>query len=319
MDEKTLLSKLDPAKTNIDLIKKAIDFSKEKHAGQKRINGDEYFTHPLAVAGMVIDYTHCTDTIITALLHDTIEDTKATYMQIRQLFGKRVMLMVDGLSRNAGYKKGIVEAILRPMTREYAIAKARFDRIQKAEEEIPFFVKLIRKFIQDNNEDETSLADKKAEYEKNKAIADPILEGFTKIEAMPDKLVTLSVIRKTFGDDMMDLFGGIINMIKEERQLSVMDTLNIVYSNFDEKTRNSIYLIKVMDRMHNLETMNCLSEEKQEKLKKETIDEILPLAEYLNLKNEPLKAKCNIKPMENFRYLSDESDIRNISVSNLNS
>ncbi|KJW06558.1 HD domain protein [Orientia tsutsugamushi str. UT144] len=63
---------------DLDKVKKAIFYAKKYHSNQKRDTGEPYYMHPLEVALMVADYSFKTDTIITAILHDTIEDTTLT-------------------------------------------------------------------------------------------------------------------------------------------------------------------------------------------------------------------------------------------------
>jgi len=67
----------DPS-VNEDALNRAYVFAMKAHGSQKRASGDPYFSHPLEVAGLLTLYRLDTDTIITALLHDTIEDTGAT-------------------------------------------------------------------------------------------------------------------------------------------------------------------------------------------------------------------------------------------------
>jgi (p)ppGpp synthase/HD superfamily hydrolase len=66
-------------KTNEDLIRLAYDYGERMHDGQFRQSGEPYFTHPVAVAAILTEMRLDDATIITALLHDTIEDTKSTY------------------------------------------------------------------------------------------------------------------------------------------------------------------------------------------------------------------------------------------------
>ena len=65
-------------KTNEGLIRAAYDFGAQMHDGQLRHSGEPYFTHPVAVAAILTEQQLDDATIVTALLHDTIEDTKAS-------------------------------------------------------------------------------------------------------------------------------------------------------------------------------------------------------------------------------------------------
>ena len=76
------------------LINRAYVFSMKAHGGQKRASGDPYYSHPIEVAGILTDLRLDDETIVTAILHDTIEDTVATPEEVERLFGKNVARMV---------------------------------------------------------------------------------------------------------------------------------------------------------------------------------------------------------------------------------
>ncbi|MCO4823774.1 MAG: bifunctional (p)ppGpp synthetase/guanosine-3',5'-bis(diphosphate) 3'-pyrophosphohydrolase [Amylibacter sp.] len=80
-------------------IEAAYDYGKEMHEGQLRHSGEPYFTHPIAVAMILAKQRLDDDTIITALLHDTIEDTKSTYHEVEKQFGTEVAQLVDGVTK----------------------------------------------------------------------------------------------------------------------------------------------------------------------------------------------------------------------------
>src|SRR3546814_7218095 len=69
------------------------------HGSQKRASGDPYYSHPIEVAGILTDLRLDDETIVTAILHDTIEDTVATPQEIDKLFGKNVARLVDGVTK----------------------------------------------------------------------------------------------------------------------------------------------------------------------------------------------------------------------------
>ncbi len=81
------------------MINRAYVFSVQKHGSQKRASGDPYFSHPIEVAGILTDFYLDDQTIVTALLHDTIEDTLVTYAEIEEAFGRDVARMVDGVTK----------------------------------------------------------------------------------------------------------------------------------------------------------------------------------------------------------------------------
>ncbi|MEH6404690.1 MAG: bifunctional (p)ppGpp synthetase/guanosine-3',5'-bis(diphosphate) 3'-pyrophosphohydrolase [Sneathiella sp.] len=82
-----------------DLLNRAYIFTIKTHGSQTRASGDPYFSHPIEVAGILTELKLDTATIITALLHDTIEDTVATRDEIERLFGNEIAVLVDGVTK----------------------------------------------------------------------------------------------------------------------------------------------------------------------------------------------------------------------------
>lgn len=83
----------------VELIKDAYLFAQKAHEGQFRSSGEPYVTHPVAVASILADMRLDYETIIAALLHDTIEDTPVTFQDITNHFGKHVAVLVEGVSK----------------------------------------------------------------------------------------------------------------------------------------------------------------------------------------------------------------------------
>ncbi|MHB8137583.1 MAG: RelA/SpoT family protein [Smithellaceae bacterium] len=83
----------------LEMIQKAYIYSATVHQGQVRLSGEPYLTHPMEVAGILVDMKMDSATIISGLLHDTIEDTLTTKEQIEQEFGKDVSFLVSGLTK----------------------------------------------------------------------------------------------------------------------------------------------------------------------------------------------------------------------------
>jgi len=81
------------------LINRAYVFSMKAHGSQTRASGDPYFSHPIEVAGILTDLKLDDETIVTGILHDTIEDTVATPDEIERLFGGNVARLVDGVTK----------------------------------------------------------------------------------------------------------------------------------------------------------------------------------------------------------------------------
>ncbi|MGQ5700778.1 RelA/SpoT family protein [Sandaracinobacteroides sp. A072] len=82
-----------------DLLNRAYVFSMKAHGSQLRASGDPYFSHPIEVAGILTDLHLDDETIVTGILHDTIEDTVATREDILRLFGENVARLVDGVTK----------------------------------------------------------------------------------------------------------------------------------------------------------------------------------------------------------------------------
>ncbi len=81
------------------MLNRAYVYTVQKHGTQKRASGDPYFSHPVEVAGLMTELKLDQETIVTALLHDTVEDTLATTDEIERLFGPDVARLVDGVTK----------------------------------------------------------------------------------------------------------------------------------------------------------------------------------------------------------------------------
>jgi GTP pyrophosphokinase len=86
-------------------IREAYEFSKKAHRSQKRSSGEPYILHPLAVATMVHSLGLDTNSVISAILHDVVEDTEVTSNEIKNNFGEEVSRIVDGLTKIEGFAK----------------------------------------------------------------------------------------------------------------------------------------------------------------------------------------------------------------------
>lgn len=81
------------------IVEKAYLFSEKAHEGQLRRSGEPYISHPLNVASILADFKLDVDTIMTGLLHDTVEDTNVTLEDIKREFGETVAYLVDGVTK----------------------------------------------------------------------------------------------------------------------------------------------------------------------------------------------------------------------------
>ncbi len=82
-----------------DRLNRAYVYTVKMHGTQKRASGDPYFSHPVEVAGLMTDLKMDEDTIITALLHDTVEDTLTSIEDVDEKFGPEVARLVDGVTK----------------------------------------------------------------------------------------------------------------------------------------------------------------------------------------------------------------------------
>lgn len=82
-----------------EVLMSAYNYAEEMHSGQKRASGEPYFTHPCAVAEILVDLGLDAPTVAAAFLHDVIEDTAATEDDISRRFGKEIQTLVDGVTK----------------------------------------------------------------------------------------------------------------------------------------------------------------------------------------------------------------------------
>jgi guanosine-3',5'-bis(diphosphate) 3'-pyrophosphohydrolase len=84
---------------DLELVKRAYRFSEMSHKGQQRASGEPYLSHPLEVAGLLVDFKMDVTTVIAGLLHDVLEDTRATKDDLAREFGSEIAELVDGVTK----------------------------------------------------------------------------------------------------------------------------------------------------------------------------------------------------------------------------
>ncbi|MEX3622557.1 HD domain-containing protein [Viridibacillus arvi] len=94
------------SRSDIKLLEKVITFADNAHHGQKRATGEPFITHPVAVCEILLEYKADITSLISALLHDVVEDTDITIREIQLKFGKQVATIVEGLTK---VEKGLLE------------------------------------------------------------------------------------------------------------------------------------------------------------------------------------------------------------------
>ncbi|MFM7673633.1 MAG: RelA/SpoT family protein, partial [Candidatus Fonsibacter sp.] len=114
---------------NEDILIKAYDFASNAHKNQKRYSGDPYISHPIEVASILCDLKVDTATITTALLHDTVEDTDATYNELDKLFGKEIAELVDGVTKISKLENKSVEYSVAENFRKLILATSKDIRV----------------------------------------------------------------------------------------------------------------------------------------------------------------------------------------------
>ena len=84
---------------NVELVKRAYNYAKDKHKNQERVSGEEYIIHPMNVAYILAELELDDNTIAAALLHDVVEDTEITHEDIENEFGEEIAEMVEGVTK----------------------------------------------------------------------------------------------------------------------------------------------------------------------------------------------------------------------------
>ena len=110
-------------------LNKAFNFALEAHKDQKRISGAPYVVHPVAVADILAELKLDSATIITGLLHDTIEDTKTTYDVVLKEFGKEVADLVDGVTKISALEEKAAESSQAENFRKLILATSKDIRV----------------------------------------------------------------------------------------------------------------------------------------------------------------------------------------------
>src|SRR5574341_1255451 len=84
---------------DLDVLARAYDFSAASHKGQQRASGEPYLSHPLEVASLLVNFKMDVTTVTAGLLHDVLEDTKATKADLQREFGQEIADLVDGVTK----------------------------------------------------------------------------------------------------------------------------------------------------------------------------------------------------------------------------
>ena len=131
--------------STINKIKRAIEFATQKHKGQKRIGGNDYISHPIAVYEMLKKQGYGEDFQITALFHDLLEDTDATEEEILFYGNQTVLTAVKLLTKKKGYDMKSYIAGIKANPIAFAVKSA--DRLHNLQCALVTSVEFKRKYI----------------------------------------------------------------------------------------------------------------------------------------------------------------------------
>src|SRR3989344_1055381 len=116
-------------KADIALVKKAFDFARKCHEGQKRESGEDYFIHPLETARILIELNADSATIAASLLHDCVEDAHVPIDTIKKEFGDEVSSLVEGVTKITGVRFETKDEYTAENLRKVLLATAKDIRV----------------------------------------------------------------------------------------------------------------------------------------------------------------------------------------------
>ena len=194
---------------NPETLNKAYDFAIKAHSNQKRDSGDPYVFHPIAVANILTELKLDSATIATGLLHDTIEDTIATYETVKKEFGEEVADLVNGVTKLSALENKVLSNTKAENFRKLILATSKDIRV--------LLVKLADRLHNMRTIDYIN------DIEKKKRISKDTMEIYA---PLADRM-GMNRIR----DELEDLSFKILN--PEARNL-VNERLNLIKKNYDD-------------------------------------------------------------------------------------
>ncbi len=124
----SLVSKYNP-NVNKENLLLAYDYAKRAHKGQKRKSGEAYFNHPISVTLILIELKLDDETLMTALLHDTVEDTGSSLIELKKRFGFQISALVDGVTKLTNLELSSLETRQAENFRKLLIAMSKDLRV----------------------------------------------------------------------------------------------------------------------------------------------------------------------------------------------
>ena len=194
---------------NPETLNKAYDFAVKAHSNQKRDSGDPYVFHPIAVANILTELKLDSATIATGLLHDTIEDTIATYETVKKEFGEEVADLVNGVTKLSALENKVLSNTKAENFRKLILATSKDIRV--------LLVKLADRLHNMRTIDYIN------DIEKKKRISKDTMEIYA---PLADRM-GMNRIR----DELEDLSFKVLN--PEARNL-VNERLNLIKKNYDD-------------------------------------------------------------------------------------
>jgi GTP pyrophosphokinase len=114
---------------DVDVVRRAYEFTEEVHRGQRRVSGEPYHVHPLAVAGLLVEFRMDATTVAAGLLHDVLEDTATSKNVLVERFGTDIAELVDGVTKIGKLAFGSREERQAENFRKMLVAMARDIRV----------------------------------------------------------------------------------------------------------------------------------------------------------------------------------------------
>ena len=219
---------------NPEKLNKAYDFAVKAHSNQKRASGDPYSVHPIEVANILTDLKLDSATITTGLLHDTIEDTFATYETIKGEFGDEVADLVDGVTKISVLENTASSNSKAENFRKLILATSKDIRVLLVKLADRLHNMRTLKFLSDKN--------------RRKRIAKDTMEIYAPLSArmgmnrIRDELEDLSF--KELNPDARDLIVNRLNENKESR----LNNFNSIYSSFEKLLKENGISAKIIGR-----------------------------------------------------------------------
>ena len=284
---KELVEKLDESLVDKAKVIKAIEFAREHHMGQKRLSGEDFVCHPLkvAISSLENDLRQNTDIIVASLLHDVVEDTGVKIADIWQTFGLDIAKLVEGLSRRKKINHTTADLMIDSVMDKFCapIVRERFRQVKlftAGKTVVPYF-EFAYNLLDALKDYNVPFDVKKAEEYVRQYLKHYLC--FTTSKEHIDYMIKDAFSKKhdaltSAVQDMMLTAEMLHEYRQDDEELSVIESLTHVFNTYDERTVNKICLIKTLDRLDNLQDIHVFDEEKQKRIKENTVRDILPLA-----------------------------------------